>query len=135
MMPADAGEGARTPIESGMTIAHFPDDPPLRWHQPVVALGNFDGLHRGHMKIIDRVRRRAGERAGTPAAMTLDPHPPRVLRPDKAPPLLMTTAQKLEALGRAGMQGVAVVRFTPRAVALGSRDVRPDRAGRVAPRR
>ena len=64
------------------------------------------------MKIIDRVRRRAGERAGTPAAMTLDPHPPRVLRPDKAPPLLMTTEQKLEALGRAGMQGVAVVRFT-----------------------
>src|SRR6476620_8302793 len=60
----------------------------------------------------DRERRRAGERAGTPAAMTLDPHPPRVLRPDKAPPLLMTTAQKLEALGRAGMQGVAVVRFT-----------------------
>ena len=106
------GECASTPIESGMTIAHFPDDPPLRWHQPVVALGNFDGLHRGHMKIIDRVRRRAGERAGTPAAMTLDPHPPRVLRPDKAPPLLMTTAQKLEALGRAGMQGVAVVRFT-----------------------
>jgi riboflavin kinase/FMN adenylyltransferase len=95
-----------------MNVAHFPDDAPPRWHQPVVALGNFDGLHRGHMKIIDRVRRRAGERAGTPAAMTLDPHPPRVLRPDKAPPLLMTTAQKLEALGRAGMQGVAVVRFT-----------------------
>jgi riboflavin kinase/FMN adenylyltransferase len=95
-----------------MTVAHFPEDPPPRWHQPVVALGNFDGLHRGHMKIIDRVRRRAGERAGTPAAMTLDPHPPRVLRPDKAPPLLMTTAQKLEALGRAGMQGIAVVRFT-----------------------
>jgi riboflavin kinase/FMN adenylyltransferase len=78
----------------------------------VLALGNFDGLHRGHMKIIDRVRRRAGERGGTPAAMTFDPHPSRVLRPDKAPPLLMTTEQKLEALGRAGMQGVAVVRFT-----------------------
>jgi riboflavin kinase/FMN adenylyltransferase len=77
-----------------------------------MALGNFDGLHRGHMKIIDRVRRRAGERGGTPAAMTFDPHPSRVLRPDKAPPLLMTGAQKLEALGRAGMQGVAVVRFT-----------------------
>jgi riboflavin kinase / FMN adenylyltransferase len=93
-------------------ISHFPDDPPPRWAQPVLALGNFDGLHRGHMKIIDRVRRRAGERGGTPAVMTLDPHPPRVLRPDKAPPLLMTKQQKLDALGRAGMQGIAVVRFT-----------------------
>jgi riboflavin kinase / FMN adenylyltransferase len=91
---------------------HFPDDPPPRWHQPVLALGNFDGLHRGHMKIIDRVRRRAGERGGTPAAMTFEPHPPRVLRPDKAPPLLMTPDQRLEALARSGMQGVAVVRFT-----------------------
>jgi riboflavin kinase / FMN adenylyltransferase len=93
-------------------ICHYPDDPPPRWHNPVLALGNFDGLHRGHAKILDRVRRRAGERGGTPAAMTFDPHPPRVLRPDKAPPLLMTTEQRLEALGRAGMQGVAVVRFT-----------------------
>ena len=93
-------------------IAHFPEDAPPRWPSPVLALGNFDGLHRGHAKIIDRVRRRAGERGGTPAAMTFDPHPPRVVRPDKAPPLLMTTEQRLEALGRAGMQGVAVVRFT-----------------------
>ena len=93
-------------------IAHYPDDPPPRWHNPVLALGNFDGLHRGHAKIIDRVRRRAGERAGTPAAMTFDPHPPRVVRPDKAPPLLMTTEQRVEALARAGMQGIALVRFT-----------------------
>jgi riboflavin kinase/FMN adenylyltransferase len=96
-----------------MHAIHYPDDPSPRWNQPVLALGNFDGLHRGHGKIIDRVRRRAGERAGTPATMTFDPHPSRILRPDKAPPLLMTKAQRLESLGRAGMQGVAVVRFTP----------------------
>ena len=95
-----------------MQIATFPDDPPPRWPNPVLALGNFDGLHRGHMKIIDRVRQRAGERGGTPAAMTFDPHPPRVLRPDKAPPLLMTRDQKVEALRRSGMQGLAFVRFT-----------------------
>lgn len=95
-----------------MQTAYYPDDPPPRWHQPVLALGNFDGLHRGHMKIIDRIRRRAGERGGTSAAMTFEPHPPRVLRPDRAPPLLMTRDQKLEALARSGMQGVAVVRFT-----------------------
>ena len=96
-----------------MNVAHYPDDPIVKWNQPVLALGNFDGLHRGHMKIIDRVRRRAGERGGTPAAMTFDPHPPRVVRPDKAPPLLMTKDQKIEALARSGMQGVAVLRFTP----------------------
>ncbi len=96
-----------------MDVIYFPDGPKPHWPQPVLALGNFDGLHRGHMKIIDRVRRRAGERGGTPVAMTFDPHPPRVVRPDKAPPLLMTTAQRLEALERAGMHGVIVVRFTP----------------------
>jgi len=94
-------------------VAYFPDDPrPVRWHHTVLALGNFDGLHRGHVKIIERVRRGAGERGGTPVVLTFDPHPPRVVRPDKAPPLLMTQAQKIEALERAGIQGVAVVRFT-----------------------
>ena len=67
-----------------MDIVYFPDSPRPQWPQPVLALGNFDGLHRGHMKIIDRVRRRAGGRGGTPVAMTFDPHPPRIVRPDKA---------------------------------------------------
>jgi riboflavin kinase/FMN adenylyltransferase len=78
----------------------------------VLALGNFDGLHRGHIKIIERVRRVSAERGGTSLVLTFDPHPPRVVRPDKAPALLMTFEQKLEALARAGIQGVAVVRFT-----------------------
>src|SRR6476661_3588219 len=96
-----------------METIHFPDDPRPPWLvHPVLALGNFDGLHRGHLKIIERVRRGAAEHGGTPMAMTFDPHPSRVVRPDKAPPLLMTKEQRLEALGRAGMQGVAVVRFT-----------------------
>jgi riboflavin kinase / FMN adenylyltransferase len=100
-------------LTTDLDVIHFPEEPrPTRWQQPVLALGNFDGLHRGHMKIIDRVRRRAGERGVTPVAMTFDPHPPRIVRPDKAPPLLMTKSQKLEAMARAGMQGVAVVRFT-----------------------
>jgi riboflavin kinase/FMN adenylyltransferase len=64
------------------------------------------------MKIIDRVRRRAEERGATPVAMTFDPHPPRIVRPDKAPPVLMTKTQKIDALAHAGMEGVAVVRFT-----------------------
>jgi riboflavin kinase / FMN adenylyltransferase len=96
-----------------MEVARFPDDPrPARWHKPVLALGNFDGLHRGHTKIIERVRRVAAERGATSLVLTFDPHPPRIVRPDKAPPLLMTLNQKLEALDKAGIQGVAIVRFT-----------------------
>jgi len=96
-----------------MDVIHFPEDArPASWHQPVLALGNFDGVHRGHRKILDRVRRVAGERGATSVVMTFDPHPPRVVRPDKAPPLLMTKAQKLEAIAEAGVQGAAIVRFT-----------------------
>jgi riboflavin kinase/FMN adenylyltransferase len=96
-----------------METIHFPDDARPPWvHHPVLALGNFDGLHRGHLKIIERVKRGAAEHGGTAMAMTFDPHPPRVVRPDKAPPLLMTKAQKIEALGTAGISCVAVVRFT-----------------------
>ena len=96
-----------------METIHFPDDPRPPWLvHPVLALGNFDGLHRGHLKIIERVKRGAAEHGGTPMAMTFDPHPPRVVRPDKAPQLLMTKTQRLEALDRVGIACVAVVRFT-----------------------
>jgi riboflavin kinase / FMN adenylyltransferase len=95
-------------------VIHFPEDArPSRWSQPVLALGNFDGVHRGHRKILERVRRVADERGATSVVMTFDPHPPRVVRPDKAPPLLMTKSQKLEAIEQAGVHGAAIVRFTP----------------------
>src|SRR3954466_8211341 len=97
-----------------MNVIHFPEDQrPSRWTQPVLALGNFDGVHRGHRKILDRLRRVAMERGATAVVMTFDPHPPRVVRPDKAPPLLMTKQQKLEAIAQTGIQGAAVIRFTP----------------------
>ena len=96
-----------------MQVVHFPDAPRPGWPHPVVALGNFDGMHRGHQQLVDEVRRQARERAGTSVALIFEPHPPRVLRPDKAPPLLMTLAQKLTAFERAGLDAVAIVRFTP----------------------
>lgn len=95
-----------------MQVLRYPDAPPPKWPAVVAALGNFDGLHRGHLKLLERVRRQAVERDGTPVAIVFDPHPPRIVRPDKAPRLLMTLDQKIEAFERAGMQAVVVITFT-----------------------
>lgn len=96
-----------------MVIAHYPDEArPARWSGPVVAIGNFDGVHRGHLKLIERIRDAAQARGTVAVVLTFDPHPPRVLRPDKAPPLLMTLDQKAATLEGAGVAGLAVVRFS-----------------------
>ena len=63
-----------------MTI-YFPDDQRPKWPTPIVALGNFDGVHRGHQKLLERVKRSAVEQGGTAVALTFEPHPSLVLRP------------------------------------------------------
>jgi riboflavin kinase/FMN adenylyltransferase len=96
-----------------VVIAHYPEDArPARWSGPIVAIGNFDGVHRGHLKLVERIREAAQARGTVPVVLTFDPHPPRVLRPDKAPPLLMTLQQKAATLENAGVAGLAVVRFS-----------------------
>ena len=96
-----------------MEIIYYPDDScPNHWTQSVIALGNFDGVHRGHARLLERVRSRATEMGATAAALTFDPHPPRVIRPDKAPALLMTTPQKIAYLEQSGIHATAIVRFT-----------------------
>ena len=113
---------------SPVQIATFPDSPRPKWRRVIAALGNFDGLHRGHMKLIEQVRP-AGRRAvGTPVAMIFEPHPPRVLRPDKAPPLLMTIDQKIEGFERAGLRGRRRRPVHARSVTVGTRDVCRDGA-------
>jgi riboflavin kinase/FMN adenylyltransferase len=89
-----------------MDVVYFPDDPrPPRWMSPVLALGNFDGLHRGHQKIVEDPPQR---RRPAPRRLLLDPHPPRVVRHGAA----AACDEKVAALEKAGLHGVAVVRFT-----------------------
>jgi riboflavin kinase/FMN adenylyltransferase len=76
-----------------------------------VAVGNFDGLHLGHQKILESVRqhaRAAGQRA---AVITFDPHPMRVLRPDRAPLMIQTLSQRLAGFEQMGLDAALVLRF------------------------
>ena len=78
----------------------------------VVTVGMFDGVHRGHRALLDRVAAEAAARGLPAAAVTFDRHPLAVLRPGSEPPLLTTLDRKVELLGQAGMAVVVVLEFT-----------------------
>jgi riboflavin kinase/FMN adenylyltransferase len=78
----------------------------------VVTVGMFDGVHRGHRALLDRVAAEAAARGLPAAAVTFDRHPLAVLRPGSEPPLLTTLDRKVDLLGEAGMDAVLVLAFT-----------------------
>lgn len=71
-----------------------------------ISVGNFDGVHLGHARIIDRLIRAARVHGGPAIAFTFDPHPAAILRPDRVPPPLTRTERKAELLGRLGVDAV-----------------------------
>jgi riboflavin kinase/FMN adenylyltransferase len=77
----------------------------------VVSVGNFDGLHIGHQKIISAVVESARNEKAIAAVITFDPHPLKVLRPDAAPPLIMTIAQRVAGFEKCGLDAALVMRF------------------------
>lgn len=78
---------------------------------PVVALGNFDGVHLGHQRVLSRAVEIGREQGESVVAATFDPHPRAVLRPGIEPKLLTTLELRHEALSRYGADDVAVIRF------------------------
>jgi riboflavin kinase/FMN adenylyltransferase len=77
-----------------------------------VAIGNFDGVHRGHQALVAEARRLAAGRGGVPAVLTFTPHPARVFAPELAPPLIMSLPRRLELLAEAGVEAAVVEPFT-----------------------
>jgi riboflavin kinase/FMN adenylyltransferase len=84
-----------------------------------LAIGNFDGVHLGHRRLVETARSWTAARGARAGVLTFEPHPVRVLRPSLAPPLLTSLPRKLELLAAAGVE-VAVVAPFDRAYAATS---------------
>jgi riboflavin kinase/FMN adenylyltransferase len=83
-----------------------------------VAVGNFDGVHRGHQALVAAAVARARQAGGAAVVLTFDPHPARVLRPDAAPSALSTLAQKEELVAALGIDRLVALAFDARLAAL-----------------
>lgn len=83
-------------------------------HRVVIAIGVFDGLHRGHQQILKRVKQTAQKIGGTPVVMTFDPHPVHVLKPDLKLPQIVSLKHRLRLIESMGIPLTLVISFTHR---------------------
>ena len=91
---------------------------PSEWKGAVVALGNFDGMHKGHQALIAHARERASALGAPLLALTFEPHPRRFFVPDTAPFRLTLPPAKIRLLGEQGVQAVLAQRFDTAFAAL-----------------
>lgn len=115
-------------------VVHGLEAVDARWRDGVLAIGNFDGVHLGHQAILRRCRQRADALGAAVVAMTFDPHPVAILAPDRAPPLLTPTPEKVERLLAAGADGVVVVHVDRAFLSATPEDFIRLIAGRLSPR-
>jgi riboflavin kinase/FMN adenylyltransferase len=85
---------------------------PTAWGPSVVTLGNFDGVHRGHVAVLTRMVADARAVGAHAVAVTFTPHPAQVHRPLEAPPLLLGDADRLELLAGTGLDAALLVTYT-----------------------
>jgi len=83
----------------------------IKFSGPIVALGNFDGVHLGHKKILEAAAKFAKKSRGTSIALTFDPHPQQVVSPERGLRLLTTLEEREDLISRLGIDELLVIRF------------------------
>jgi riboflavin kinase/FMN adenylyltransferase len=94
-----------------MRIFRHLDEIPADWNATIVSIGNFDGVHRGHQHVLAHVVEHAKQSGARSMAVTFDPHPVRVLRPESAPLLITPLDEKLAGLAKTGVDATLVITF------------------------
>ena len=95
-----------------MKIFRHLEEVPADFGSTIVSVGNFDGVHRAHQAVLAHVVQRAKERSARSLAVTFEPHPTRILRPDVAPRLITPLPRKLELLAATGLDATLVLPFS-----------------------
>ena len=93
---------------------------------PVVTMGNFDGVHQGHRRLIQHVAMRAAEIGGTPMVLTFHPHPLQLLVPNHAPMQIQPLEQKLAVIESLGIPVTVVIPYNVKLAETAARDFAMD---------
>lgn len=105
-----------------MKLLQQVSDLPADLRGGAVAIGNFDGVHLGHARIVQRVIEQARDLGGSALVFTFDPHPVRLLRPEHAPPPLTWTDRKAQLLADLGIDAVIAYPTDEQLLALSAED-------------
>src|SRR5437763_1101184 len=92
---------------------NWQEPPPTAFRHGALTIGNFDGVHLGHAALLAELRRHAQAVGGPAVAVTFDPHPLQLLRPERFEPVLTTMADRAELLHAVGADHVLILRTTP----------------------
>ena len=95
-----------------MNVIYDLDSLKQRLTNPVLTIGNFDGVHKGHLALFDLVKKRAKAIGGQSAVMTFDPHPVKIIKKGNGPALITQTEQKLCLISKAGIDVILCIPFT-----------------------
>jgi riboflavin kinase/FMN adenylyltransferase len=98
------------------------DQVPADFGPCALTIGNFDGVHFGHRRILKQVVALAAARGWKSAVLTFDPHPTQVVAPDRTPVLLTSPAHRAELMGEEGIDEVLILPFTPEIARLSAED-------------